>query len=672
MYPNVTDFSPSFLIVGRDGIGKTEILKKICSKVSGDEYSINLSNHQLNFIELSYNEYDIDSFYSAKQEIFQKNNIIVIVYSKIDNDSYDFAKGLYDLIKEDSKPIFFIETFQDKDDDKCSRNDEQFERDIDNRVFKCSIQNPKDYLLSIFIYIYFTFQNSIYSPAVNVSFPKNGVRNLVATSEVNNRTFILTNKSIKMFSKDPESDANSFVNFQFSSEFTFYHPISLISNYDGTKLILITAFKLYLIDKDHSGFDPLSSFLPDIHRITPIELYHEEMSNEQVIDIQFLPLLSDLLAISFPNTIMIFKIMDNAGNSNEKHIEIVGTNNITLFDGEFIKMFKFRPIFDGMQASDLFSIYFLTNKGRISSCTLNVPEISFEIKKKNIYAEYVVKNVDRKDDKGKNAAKKSIDGNIELFINDQKKSYPMVLNYDKQTTVEFNFLNISGNAKIKYIINGFDFIRNEIVLYISFLANNSIEYTQKFYHAHLASKNVLLRDLVDNSYPNIKDVEGFFRFDENIFIKTKESLYVFAFDGDELFIHKAIESKDIIGFTNSPYSCIIAPGYIVNLSYYFTRVNPIKTHGGPFTDLIDEYHNFKADQISTFAKFDRNKAIIDGESDQIDKDIKDIKQKQDKNVQKALAIEEKLKKLEQEAREIMSQFDEIRSIQPETKKKINF
>lgn len=666
----------SFLVTGyqQDGstrytVGKELILKRICETLEKDKYLLKFPNFELTFTDLSC-RIDAERFYNIYCNDFHQNAIIIIVYSRKYNDSYKFAKELYNIIKNESDHIYLIETDQDCQD-KLKR-DVDFDQSIEEKLFKCDFEkNSKDDLLNIFLYISLIYQNTN-SPTFNVCFPKHDVQNLIATSEKNKRTFVLTYKSIKMNLSD--SDSNIFINFQFSTDFTFYHPISLITNYDGTKLILVTAYQLYLIDKHNSHFDPDAYFLPDIHRITPVIIYHKKMAgqqdinktkggqeniSQQVIDVQFLPYCSDCFAIVFPQGVQIYKI-----TNDDRIVQFIteAFNSFNTPDYNF-KICRF-PRYDDLIVADLFKFYFLNSKNSILSVALDLTRnknqddfsmSSVKIDTIQVYCDesnnpYILFKL-------KNGQQKRLNF-IYSIHNNNLKTTPL-------RTALRNQINLNNsnkpNENSNIIIHGFHFIKNEIVIYGS-LMNKQI-----FFHASFKEDQALLDFVSDKTFDKIEsinNVTGLFKIRDNLFAKAKDALYIFGYDGKELFIHKTIESKGIVGFSNAPFSCIIAPGYIVNLSYFFTRVNPINTYNYTYCRDVDrELEYFKMAKQKTLEKFQKESKDIFDKSVKFTNTTKKIYEKQQTLMNRAKQIGSNLDNLEQQARELLRQIYELQPVQ---------
>lgn len=679
-----TEISISFLIIGCRGVGKSKIIEKICGKDRKDN-PVNFYNFNIYFTEKDSDE-TAKTTYDFNTSLFQKNSVVVITYSRTDMESYQFAIDLYKIIRSGFNSVFFIETHQDKNDEL--ERDDQFETDVRGKVIPCDPPKmSKEELFGVFLYICTMFHKSIYLPNINACFPTHEVRNLVATSQEMNRTFILTCKSLKMYSFNSNSPSERFINFQFTPEFSFYHPISLVTNWNGTKLILITKFSFYLIDNFHSGFDP-TNFLHEIHSIAPKELDLKCGSGSQIIDVQFLPLLPDFFAVIFENSIKIYRIVEN-DSCIQKFWE--RNSSATSFLQVSIKMCKFRQPFDGMRISDLLTLYYLTNEGKIYC-----DSVSFD--STNIDMNQIIDFRSIRE-KGINPIEVEIDERrnpiFKIYIDSSRSyyyfEYQKYKNEPKLLEMLFRVPPKKENEKSRQdnpiIVHGFDFIKNEIVIYGGVLSSNSNESNQisrqGFFHAVLENNHPLLTDVEGLTKDLVDDVDGFFKIQDNLFVKTKKVLYAFDFylkhqkteedeiDKYQLFVHEAIKSRGIIGFTNSPFSCIIAPGYFVDLNqgkHKFTRVNPILLYKSQkLKDLKDDYESFKKSQKAFFEEFEKKIKDLHTESEECKNSTAQVlaKYTQEKEgiLDDAKDIGAKLDQLEKDAKDILNKIKEIQHIQ---------
>lgn len=295
-------------------IGSKDLRKRFLSLICKPSDPYKLSFIEL---ELEFNEYEkekgtsISDFYNNHYQEFQKP--LLIVYTKSDQD-YNFAVEIYKNIKNDkvrANPYyFFIELFPENAHSNFNTilSYQDFESQIRDRLYICS--NDPNYAQQLILYIITNFTKTVISPNINMHFPAFDVQNLVATSYDNNRTYILTSDSIKLFTSTDSNTPSQTSTFRFVNSFTFYHPTALLTNCDGTKLILVTQFSLYLIDQKYSGFNPNDIF-PDLSQISPQEISFDQ-NIDHIVSIDFLPLYPNHLLIASHNSVFIY-IIDETG-----------------------------------------------------------------------------------------------------------------------------------------------------------------------------------------------------------------------------------------------------------------------------------------------------------------------------------------------------------------------
>ena len=539
----------SIAVCGYPKVGKTTFLNKIAKKIcdyENIEENIRYTEYKLLFHQYHFilHEYKISTNDIETIEQLKKYELIVVIFNRSNSGSHEVALNIAKKYG-DLNLAFFENVFSDKKNQYSSVQDrDDYITHIAERCQKVNIAKyDQNRLITCFFYAAFNLLQESKQYELNISFPNTSIiKNLVATSD-NKLTFILTKHSIKVLISN-----DTIKEYFFDENFLFSNPISLISNCDGTKLLLVTEFNIYLIDKIHSNFD-IDQYITIGTKISPVPLnlsgYIAQASKQspslhydKFVDIQFSPVSPNHFAIAFKNSIILYEI-SNRQNSDDILIQLAkydisGNETRSNLDNA-IRCFRFQPYIE----NNYFNIYYLDSQGLY---LLNYDQNSDE--KYNYDKKLKVMiwdEISRKDI----SSILSFDfyGNTVVFYGSIKKERPWFY----QCTFKYEHLNDEEphfSTKEVYVINDNDTTQNRDFKQYNF-------------------------DFIDKG--NIFSKSG------HLFAKMMNELYIFAKNDGMLIMKKVISSPKIVGFGGYPIFCLVPPGFKIILGnhLYYTRMSPL-------------------------------------------------------------------------------------------------
>ncbi|OHS96274.1 hypothetical protein TRFO_37577 [Tritrichomonas foetus] len=627
-------------VCGIQGIGKTTLLEKAAKLISRaannddnvDKYSIPIPESNCIFHEMDFTRTSNPKDFDETWDQYEIPNYSYVIYilSRDISASIEHAVMFSKKAQSANIPIYYIENI--KNPNSTKKLSEDLESILGNRIIPCKgLKNKPHKVFRMFLFIQEVYLADSRSLDLNADFPSRDIQNLVATSE-NNYTYILTRSSLLM--RTPK-DSENISCFPFSDDFIFHRPVSLITNCDGTKLILATHFNIFLIDKERAEFDPKDLF-PGIKPIKPFEIDLLTPRDSEFLDIQFCPGFPDAFAVAFKNQIHLWRI-------HETTLERIFIHSIS--SDERIKVFRFQPFFQNMSLTMFMNLYYLT-KNNVLIC---VPSLFWPEK----------------------GAKPSHEVKLQT-VNQVKPTEGLILEYQDKLYQFHGFeaptqIQILSNMTAKdFAVLSFDFFNKDIVFYTK--GTDSVFQHFRFERQRNYANGIYLTPVVepDNIKNQLKTLSfNSFQRAGSLYAKMSNGLYGFYQDDKRMFVHFDVESLNIVGFGGKKRFCIIAPGHFVNLTYRFTKVNPMAPYDQTkITTLeIEKERSILQAQFNEFKKDDDKRKQILEEALQIQLEAENTGKKAREILGLAQDVQKQLEQLQEKAKGILTSILMKRPIQ---------